>query len=129
MASYEIPMLMSLLPVVLLSSTLNFVNIVYFQINFFWFVFFIPNALMFFICLLAETNRTPFDLPEAESELVAGYNIEYSSMSFAVFFLAEYNHILVASFLFSLLFLGGWGFFDIFGSRGEFFILLIKSFI
>jgi len=61
---------------------------------------------MFFICLLAETNRTPFDLPEAESELVAGYNIEYSSMSFAVFFLAEYNHILVASFLFSLLFLG-----------------------
>jgi NADH:ubiquinone oxidoreductase subunit H len=66
-----------------------------------------PNAFIFFVCLLAETNRAPFDLPEAESELVAGYNMEYSSLSFAVFFLAEYNHIIIAAFLFSLLFLGG----------------------
>ncbi len=57
--------------------------------------------------MLAETNRTPFDLPEAESELVAGYNMEYSALSFAVFFLAEYNHILLMSVLFVILFLGG----------------------
>jgi NADH-quinone oxidoreductase subunit H len=66
-----------------------------------------PFALIFIITSLAETNRTPFDLPEAESELVAGYNIEYSSITFALFFLAEYNHILFMSALFSILFLGG----------------------
>jgi len=66
-----------------------------------------PFALVFFITSLAETNRTPFDLPEAESELVAGYNIEYSSIVFSLFFLAEYNHILIMSALFSILFLGG----------------------
>ena len=108
MASYEIPLLLAILPIILLSSNLNFINIVYFQINFFWFILLAPNAFIFFVCLLAETNRAPFDLPEAESELVAGYNIEYSSISFAVFFLAEYNHIIIAAFLFSLLFLGGW---------------------
>jgi NADH-quinone oxidoreductase subunit H len=66
-----------------------------------------PFALIFIITSLAETNRTPFDLPEAESELVAGYNMEYSSITFALFFLAEYNHILFMSALFSILFLGG----------------------
>jgi len=67
----------------------------------------LPSAFIFFVSSLAETNRTPFDLPEAESELVAGYNMEYSSLTFAVFFLAEYNHILLMSFLFTILFLGG----------------------
>jgi NADH:ubiquinone oxidoreductase subunit H len=67
-----------------------------------------PAAIIFLIAVFAETNRTPFDLPEAESELVAGYNIEYSSMMFAVFFLAEYNQILVVSYMFSIIFLGGW---------------------
>jgi len=63
---------------------------------------------MFFISCLAETNRAPFDLTEGESELVSGYNVEYSSMSFALFFLAEYSHIIFMSFLFVVMFMGGY---------------------
>ena len=65
---------------------------------------------MFFVSCLAETNRAPFDLTEGESELVSGYNVEYSSMTFALFFLAEYSHIIFMSFLFTILFLGGYSF-------------------
>jgi NADH-quinone oxidoreductase subunit H len=107
MISYELPMTLSILPIALFASSFNLTNIVVFQKENFWFLFFIPAAFIFFVTALAETNRTPFDLPEAESELVAGYNIEYSSLPFAFFFLAEYNHMLVMSFLFSILFLGG----------------------
>jgi NADH-quinone oxidoreductase subunit H len=63
--------------------------------------------IVFFICLLAETNRHPFDLPEAESELVSGYNVEYAAFGFALFFLAEYSNIIVMCVLIVLLFLGG----------------------
>jgi len=67
-----------------------------------------PVFILFFISALAETNRVPFDLPEAESELVSGYNVEYSSFTFALFFLAEYANIILMSFLIVILFLGGW---------------------
>lgn len=63
--------------------------------------------MMFYIIVLAETNRTPFDLPEAEAELVSGFNVEYSSIMFALFFLAEYSNMMLMSALFSILFLGG----------------------
>ena len=63
--------------------------------------------IVFFICALAETNRHPFDLPEAEAELVSGYNVEYSGIAFALYFLAEYSNMLLFSALFSILFLGG----------------------
>jgi len=63
---------------------------------------------LFFICILAETNRVPFDLPEAESELVSGFNVEYSAITFTFFFLAEYSNILLMSSLIVILFFGGW---------------------
>lgn len=108
MISYEIPLSLTLFPIFFISLSTNLHNIIIFQNNNYWFIIFSPLAFIFFVCSLAETNRTPFDLPEAESELIAGYNIEYSSIPFALFFLAEYNHILVMSAVFSALFLGGW---------------------
>lgn len=66
-----------------------------------------PITLVFFISMIAETNRTPFDLPEAEAELVAGYNVEYSSIIFAMFFLAEYGNMILMALLISILFFGG----------------------
>lgn len=108
MLSYEITMFISILPLLFISESLNFIDIVEIQKDI-WFVIIFPvSTLCFFITLLAETNRTPFDLPEAEGELVSGYNIEYSSMIFALFFLAEYANILISSALFSIFFLGGW---------------------
>ena len=74
-----------------------------------WFVIpHLPMAVIFMISALAETNRAPFDLPEAEAELVSGYNVEYSSMTFALFFLGEYANMILMSAIGSLLFLGGW---------------------
>jgi NADH-quinone oxidoreductase subunit H len=108
MISYEVSMSLLLMPVILLSGTVNLTGIVYAQKSMYnCFPFFI-SFILFFICVLAETNRLPFDPPEAESELVSGYNVEYSSLTFAFFFLAEYSYIILMSSLIVILFLGGW---------------------
>jgi len=109
MLSYEIPLGLAVLIVVLASGTLRTDWLVELQANAVWNFFYHPLlAVIFFICLLAEANRAPFDLAEAEQELVGGYHTEYSSMKFALFFLAEYMHMITAAGFFTLLFLGGW---------------------
>jgi len=106
--AYEIPLLLSLLPVILITNSLSLKDIVEAQKGM-WFVLYQPVAfLTFFIASVAETNRTPFDLPEAESELVAGFHTEYSGMRFAFFFLAEYTNIFIVSALATTFFLGGY---------------------
>jgi NADH-quinone oxidoreductase subunit H len=108
MVSYEVSIGFILLNVILCTGSLNLTRIVE-QQAFTWFVVpMFPLFIMFFISCLAETNRSPFDLPEAEAELVAGYNTEYSSMGFALFFLGEYSAMIFMSSFCSLLFLGGW---------------------
>jgi len=108
MISYELPISFIFLTVATLTHSFNFVDIVIFQQNVWlmWPLF--PLFIIFFICALAETNRHPFDLPEAESELVSGYNTEYSGMAFALFFLGEYCSMLLMSALITILFCGGW---------------------
>ncbi|HXG30899.1 MAG TPA: NADH-quinone oxidoreductase subunit NuoH [Thermodesulfobacteriota bacterium] len=108
MISYEISLGLSILGVILLAGSLRLSDIVEAQQRI-WFV--IPQALgflVFMVASFAETNRLPFDLPEAEPEIVAGYHTEYSSMKFAMFFMAEYTHMIVASALMVCFFLGGW---------------------
>lgn len=108
MISYELSVGFVFLTVFKLVGSLNISSIVYAQAVGFWYVFLNwPLLIVFLICGLAETSRPPFDLPEAESELVSGYNVEYSSAMFALFFLAEYCHILTMSGLISIIFFGG----------------------
>jgi len=91
-----------------MSGSLNLIHIVLSQESVIWYCFpLFPLSLIFFISILAETNRTPYDLAEAEAELVAGYNIEYSGILFAAFFLGEYSNIFLMSSLFVILFFGG----------------------
>jgi NADH-quinone oxidoreductase subunit H len=106
--SYEISMGLLLIPIILVSESFNISNIVLCQSNIFFFIPFFPFFILFLITGLAETNRVPFDLPEAESELVSGYNVEYSSIGFTFFFLAEYSNIILMSSIIVILFLGGW---------------------
>ena len=108
MISYEVSIGLIIISVLLCVGNLNIREIVLAQKEI-WYVFpLLPAAIMFAVSSLAETNRTPFDLTEGESELVSGFNVEYSGMAFALFFLAEYSHIIFMSMLFVLLFLGGW---------------------
>jgi len=108
MISYEVSLGLTLLAIIIATGSLNLTDIVMFQTSGWFIIPFFPLFFMFFISILAETNRAPFDLPEAEAELVSGYNVEYASAGFAFFFIAEYNSILLMSTLSSLLFFGGW---------------------
>lgn len=108
--SYEVPQVIAIASILLFSGSMSLVKIVETQKEMgMWFIF--PGFLAFFIylvCGIAETNRLPFDLPEAESELVAGYHTEYSGMKFAFFFMGEYANMIVVSAVATVLFLGGW---------------------
>ncbi len=124
MVSYEIPISICLLSIAALNGSLDMQTIISSQSGWFWDwnifggsgditkLFILPFTLalfiMYFIATLAETNRTPFDLPEGESELVAGYSTEYSGMKFAMFYLAEYTNMFIVSALITVMFLGGW---------------------
>jgi len=108
MVSYEVSIGLIIISVLLCAGSLNLSQIVISQESIWYIIPLFPVFIMFFISALAETNRAPFDLPEAEAELVAGYNVEYSAMGFALFFLGEYANILMMCALITILFLGGW---------------------
>jgi NADH-quinone oxidoreductase subunit H len=108
MVSYEVSIGLIIISVLLCVGSLNLSEIVYCQKSVWFVIPLFPAFLMFFVSALAETNRPPFDLPEAEAELVSGYNVEYSSMTFALFFLGEYSNIILMSSLSTVLFFGGW---------------------
>jgi len=109
MVSYEVSMGVLILPVAMCTGSLDFSVIADYQSNTTWLLFpLMPIGGMFLVTSLAETNRTPFDLPEAEAELVAGFNVEYSSLVFALFFLGEYNNMFLLAMFLTIIFLGGW---------------------
>ena len=108
MISYEVSIGLIIISILLSAGSLNLTEIVLAQSNMWYLIPHFPMFVIFFISTLAETNRAPFDLPEAEAELVAGYNVEYSSMSFGLFFLGEYGNMILMSSMTTILFLGGW---------------------
>jgi NADH-quinone oxidoreductase subunit H len=108
MVSYEVFVGFVIITVLMTAGSLNLSEIVRAQSGLWFIVPHFPMFVLFLISALAETNRTPFDLPEAESELVGGYNTEYSAMTFAMFFLGEYANMILMSSLCTILFLGGW---------------------
>ena len=108
MVSYEVSMGFIIITVLLVAGSLNLSDIVRAQKDMWFVIPLFPMAVIFFVSTLAETNRHPFDLAEAESELVGGYNVEYSAMTFALFFLGEYANMILMAGLTTILFLGGW---------------------
>ena len=108
MISYEISIGFIIITVLLCVGSLNLTDIVLAQKTVWFAIPLLPMFVVFFVSALAETNRAPFDLPEAEAELVAGYNVEYSAMTFALFFLGEYANMILMSAMTAILFLGGW---------------------
>lgn len=126
MISYEVAIGIIFVIIVLCSHSLNLIDIVYTQEKAVWFLFpLFPIAGIFLVTIIAETNRAPFDIPEAEAEIVAGYNLEYSSIIFAFFFLGEYGNILMMSTIYSIIFIGGW--LPVFGIYVSIFNLQIKT--
>jgi len=110
MISYELGYGLSIVGVILIGNTLSMTELVEQQASIFdWYIWKQPlGFVLYLICAIAETNRLPFDLPEAESELVAGYHTEYSSMRFSTFFVAEYGYMIGVAAVGSTLFFGGW---------------------
>lgn len=108
MVSYEVSMGFIIITVLLCVGSLNLSDIVMAQKKVWFVIPLLPMAVIFFISTLAETNRHPFDMPEAEAELVAGFNVEYSAMTFALFFLGEYANMIIMAAITAILFLGGW---------------------
>jgi NADH-quinone oxidoreductase subunit H len=109
MISYEIAMGMSVIPLFLIIGQLNLSRVIEYQAQHGWMICYAPvSFFIFLVSAFAETNRLPFDLPECETELVAGYNTEYSSMKFALFFMGEYANMLAGSAMMVTLFFGGW---------------------
>jgi NADH-quinone oxidoreductase subunit H len=108
MISYELSMGLVVVAIVMLSGSLNLSSIVLSQTSMWYIIKVFPLGVLFFILILAETNRHPFDLPEAESDIVSGYHTEYSGFAFALFFLAEYANMMLMCSFFVVLFLGGW---------------------
>lgn len=107
--SYEVPLVLSLLGVVMMAGSLKMEDLIRAQTSTHWFILYQPVAfIIFLIASVAETNRPPFDIPEAESELVSGFNVEYSGFRFSVFFLSEFANMFLASCLAATIFLGGW---------------------
>ncbi len=110
MVSYEVSIGLVIISALLVTKSLNLSDIVRAHENMplYMELLLLPMMVVFFISILAETNRHPFDLPEAEAELVAGYNVEYASMTFALFFLGEYANMIIMSAMTAILFMGGW---------------------
>jgi len=111
MVSYEIPFILSAVPVLLVVGSFSTVKIVEAQPGLNWFIFSpwgVVGFFIFFLCAVAEVNRTPFDLPEAESEIIAGFHTEYSGMKFALFYMAEFMNVFTVSALVATVYLGGW---------------------
>jgi NADH-quinone oxidoreductase subunit H len=121
MISYEICLSTIYIGIILMSGSFSLISIIEIQKTIWFIIPLFPYWILFVITSLAETNRSPFDLPEAEAELVAGYNVEYSSIAFALFFLAEYGNIILMSTLSTIFFFGGW--------NSSILILNIPSFI
>jgi len=108
MVSYEVSLGLLVMPLVACAGTFNLGGLVHYQSQNVWLMFpLLPISILFIVSMLAETNRTPFDLPEAEAELVAGYNVEYSSLAFALFFLGEYGNMAMLAVFTTLIFFGG----------------------
>ena len=108
MVSYEVSMGFVIVTVLLCAGSLNLTDIVVAQERIWFFIPLFPMFIVFFISILAETNRAPFDLPEGESEIVGGFHVEYGAMTFGLFFLGEYANMILMSALTTILFLGGW---------------------